>query len=374
MRRFFTRAAVFVLYVACAFLYVGALVAALAVALLMLTDDCREQCDLVVAFCREDLRWLATEVEQYRRVRIFSKCGADVPRVVQKASKTLTVENIANVGSCDHAYLRHIIGRYDDLAAVTIFCKGTASWKCSPHLVMRPSRALYTSSHALRLKGRLTRLAYWGRYPPRLKALHLTDYNFTYHTDHGRGAKLHRFEQSGFRDYEAWLVHTFGGEIASWLFAHAQWLQMGGFFAAERENLRRYPKLMYESVAAQQLSANEEVDHFMERTWGLLLTTPFIPKTLVGRSLATACACSAGASPGASDGVYESAPYEGCAPRRCVSGYKKRNTSRPIHKRKAMHNLMTANMTSITRASGTHGRSRVWVHPHQHIANGNTTL
>ena len=276
----------------CIVLIIGSLVLCLctflvAAALLIPRADCLTQCELVVAYCQEDLLWLPAQAALYKRTFVFSKCGAQLPPQVLNSSADLSVISIPNIGSCDYAYLQHVISHFDHLAPITVFCKGTHSWKCSPNLVMRPSPTLYPTSTKFDAS-HLTRLAYWGRYPPGLKGLRVSDHGFTFHS--GR-THLHPFVRSGFRDYEEWLGYTFGRSLAAWLFDHAQWLQMGGFFVAERENFRRYPRILFESVAAQQHSANEEVDHFMERTWGMLLTTPHVPDTIIAASLATSCAC-----------------------------------------------------------------------------------
>jgi hypothetical protein len=70
----------------------------------------------------------------------------------------------------------------------------------------------------------------------------------------------------------AWLAHTVGNATAAHLLLDAHRLVLGGYFSAERGNLRRYPLSLYRSLAVQQTHANAEADHFIERTWGLLLT------------------------------------------------------------------------------------------------------
>ena len=47
---------------------------------------------------------------------------------------------------------------------------------------------------------------------------------------------------------------------------------MGGWFAAERSNLQRFPLALFQTLHAQQQAPNAEVDHFIERLWGMLLT------------------------------------------------------------------------------------------------------
>ena len=78
-----------------------------------------------------------------------------------------------------------------------------------------------------------------------------------------------------------WARSTWGREFAVWLFDKHQALIMGGFFAAEAANLRRYPCSLYAAMRNQQKHPNEEVDLFIERAWGMLLTAPSVPCALL---------------------------------------------------------------------------------------------
>ena len=72
-----------------------------------------------------------------------------------------------------------------------------------------------------------------------------------------------------------------GVEAADELFGNrGVYIQFGGFFAARRHEIRRYPRALFEALAAQQVAANEEVDHYIERLWGILLSAPRVPPTL----------------------------------------------------------------------------------------------
>ena len=83
----------------------------------------------------------------------------------------------------------------------------------------------------------------------------------------------HQFVRSGFDSYGEWLAYTMGDELAADLLANRKSvLVLQGFFSAERDNLRRYPVQLYQAMARQQRYPNSEIDHFIERSWGLLLT------------------------------------------------------------------------------------------------------
>ena len=52
----------------------------------------------------------------------------------------------------------------------------------------------------------------------------------------------------------------------------------------ERDNIRRYPLELFKAMASQPKYPNEEVDHFIERIWGLLFTTPHVPCAIFGKA------------------------------------------------------------------------------------------
>ena len=86
--------------------------------------------------------------------------------------------------------------------------------------------------------------------------------------------------RSKLKDFGEWLADLVGAEAAHYLFHTATHVAYGGFFAAQREELARYPVELFQAIASQQVAPNEEVDHFIERLWGLLLTVPAAPPNL----------------------------------------------------------------------------------------------
>jgi hypothetical protein len=69
----------------------------------------RDGVEIVVARCREDVSW--TE-ELGFPVTVYDKSGAPGPLA------------LPNIGRESHTYLSHILRRYDDLAAYTVFVQG----------------------------------------------------------------------------------------------------------------------------------------------------------------------------------------------------------------------------------------------------------
>ncbi|KAL1530929.1 hypothetical protein AB1Y20_001820 [Prymnesium parvum] len=253
----------------------------------------RRECDLVVAHCDEDVRWVLRAAHHYRRVFLYTKCNATLPRALPA---NLRVLRLPNVGSCDFAYLSHVAAQYASLAELTLFCKGSATpADCNPGWAQRPRFWLLepppyafaapfgpVSVRDIHAEGRPLPWAYFhasnGFRREAAEHFHLHNWLFT---NHRSRRAPNQFVRSGFANMSAWLSHTFGAPLALWLLDRHQFMHFRGNFAAERANLWRYPCGLYEAMRRQQAHANEEVDHFIERTWGLLLTTPEVPCPLL---------------------------------------------------------------------------------------------
>lgn len=50
-------------------------------------------------------------------------------------------------------------------------------------------------------------------------------------------------------------------------------VKYGGFFGVTRKQIQNMPRAVYENLKKQQKYANEEVDHFIERSWGTMFCT-----------------------------------------------------------------------------------------------------
>ena len=263
-------------------------------------ERCLNDCQLVIAQCDEPLDWLDSQAPRYQRVFIYAKCtwGGRLTRLQRNMARYSNVEIIPspNVGSNDYAILQHVIRHYDELAPLTVFCE--AGWKpslCSPDNVQRPTledgRATPWSPYVRLTQFKTGKNHKWPwTYPNEgPKGAH---YAGTWTAQHwgtyvygeagkqagrrqDKGSEFHQnFHKTNFSHLEAWLTDTAGEQLATYLLHHAGHLVLGGYFAAEAANLQRYPIELYRALAVQQRYPNEEVDHFIERTWGLLLTTP----------------------------------------------------------------------------------------------------
>ena len=266
---------------------------------------CATRCELVITYCDEPLTWLLEEVPKYRRTFVYSKCNLPIEKSISaRLGSQLEVIPSPNVGGNTYASLQHIVRRYDNLALLTVFCEAGLHRLCRMDMVARPSATPPITAlpyvplsdfappanldclqardplDACRIPGiheryvfadRAQRVGGWAA--PRELAMKASSRDRAQRANGRRGSDVD-FVPSGFNNLSAWLSHTVGPPLAHHLLSGGQRLVLGGFFAAEAANLRRYPRSVYLGMARQQQHPNAEVDYFIERTRGLLLTTP----------------------------------------------------------------------------------------------------
>ena len=280
-----------------------------------------DTCELVVSYCEEDLAWLTPLfLSRFDRVTIYSKCGhslapsqpcpagRDFPVKTCEAGTGGTgrvrVQHIRNVGSCDRAYLHHIVHNYETLLPQIAFVKGTqrslelwhrytpGAWNSNPTRSHKWPRALARLQLALGLGAPAPSARVMSQNWSALHDIGPGGWHFTYNQRQRRNAT---FAFSGYATHAAWLNATAGAPLAEWLYDSAeQSIPAGGFFSTSRAALHRYPVGLYARLMAQQQHPNEEVDHFIERLWPLLLTSAGEPPLA---SLALPTTTAAGAAP-----------------------------------------------------------------------------
>ena len=283
------------------------------------TTSCRNDCDMVVAHCTEDVSWIIDDAPNYRRVFLHTKCQKPIPPAIH-AAPNIQVLQTPNVGSNDYPYMLHIISHYNDLAPFTLFCeagingygpKGTGEGSgrtttklkhsssatrspvvkyCTPEIAVRPSKGAYSQWPHARPKlwtdsGLTQHHLLWKR-DSALSSFSLNRHVFAHNPE---SREKFAFVRSGYRNFGDWFKRTIanvtGNPDLAWrLLADYEYLVVGGWMGVERDNIRRYPLELFKAMAGQQKSPNEEVDHFIERAWGVLFTTPHLPCGIFGKA------------------------------------------------------------------------------------------
>ena len=194
---------------------------------------------------------------------------------------------MTNVGSCDGAYLRYIIHFFHDLAPITLFCKSAHPKRCGIQTLVGPaaqpwSRATWKAYDQHTHHGFYRFATVETNRPATFKHKLVTrqqvrSFNQSKYKIQSRrtgivASKL-CYIQSGYANLSSWLADVLASqELADRVIDAGQGIVLGGYFAAERSSLVRYPRELYTALASMQHNANAEVDHFIERTWGILLT------------------------------------------------------------------------------------------------------
>lgn len=261
------------------------------------------------------------QAPRYRRIWIYTKCNAPVGTALRQLPN-VEWTRAPNVGSNDYAALQHILHRYEELAPLTLFCEGGEHEKCSPYNVLRPGMEHALSRDVMGREGmgregmgregadfgagsgtgpggatQRSRTSFGSQllYPwvfrnswpvggfsmlPMARASTGGASNAT-----GTGGytffstnRSFPLVLSGYTNLSSWLAHTIGAAASALILERGERICFEGFLAAEATNLHRYPRALYAAIAKQQVAPNEEVDHFMERLWGLLLTAPVTPR------------------------------------------------------------------------------------------------
>ena len=198
--------------------------------------------ELVVAVCKEDLGWIDAVAKDYDKVTVYDKCEVSP---AFRASN-VHVQRVPNIGSCDYAFLTYIIDRYDTLPALVRFTKGT-------HGNIHPIKCTSHSEH-VRCANELL------------------------------GFKLHNWEFTHNRTQEFPFKTTVHDSMREWVQEDtllstdmyedsACDVVYGGHFAATRDQIRNVSKDVYANLRAQQFFPNEEVDHYVERSWATMFCT-----------------------------------------------------------------------------------------------------
>ena len=238
------------------------------------TDLCGSflECELVVAYCEEPLAWLLESdwfQDRFSRTTIYSKCGA-APPPPQQGVRVVT---LPNVGSCDYVYLYHITRHWDALLPEIALVKGSERPPHEWHRLV--PQALFTLDTAEVVRGLFSSAR---RPQTRVQVDHLRRFSlgawaFSYNLNR-RATPFHR---SGWANHSQWLTWVCGTTLADWLYSSVEFVPFQGYYTTRRDNIHRYPKGLYVRMMRGMTHANEEVDHFVERTWGLLLTSQGAP-------------------------------------------------------------------------------------------------
>jgi hypothetical protein len=219
---------------------------------------CTQSMELVVSRWMEDLRWLR-RVPLSVHVTVYNK-GEDLePELTALLSeqRKTSFQCLENIGREAHTYLTHLITRYEELPALTVFCQG------------------HPFDHAPDFHDRLRALASGEESVDRFRW-----YGFLDETDDPQGKRLfvpwsknpERLELGTGRLYR----ELFGEESPEWFYFRG-----GAQFAVTREAVRSRPREFYQRALDLCLSIPLAA-HSYERIWDRIFGPPAINPSELG--------------------------------------------------------------------------------------------
>jgi len=208
-----------------------------------------EEKELVIARCEENIDWVNNYIDKYSKITIYNKCNNMNHNI--KPNKKIIFVTLPNIGSCDYAYLTYIIDRYHDLPKCIEFIKG------SQRPYNKISNTFYGENELL--------------YIPHRNYNHIKNFKYNNHIFGNHPNRTHSFIASNYKNMGDWLHkhdilndHDVKNRVKHIIF--------GGHFITTRWNILRSSKDFWLSLRNQQLYPNEEIDHYIERLWGMILT------------------------------------------------------------------------------------------------------
>lgn len=204
---------------------------------------------LVVCVYNEDINWINDKKENYDRIYIYIKNKNRYKDIKDKFHKDkIEVISIKNIGSCDHVYLYHIINNYNDLNGNITFSKGTFFRSRIPEFPLKINYENNNNNNDLKT----FKLNYWS-------FSNNKNLNFKY-------------VKSKFINFEDYLCSIFTKKSVDILFGKSQFIIYTGYFIVNSYQIKMYNKEIYQKLISFKDGPNREIDHFHERTWGLLFT------------------------------------------------------------------------------------------------------
>jgi hypothetical protein len=208
--------------------------------------------EIVVARYNEDLSWLKYHPFNKFDTIIYNK-GTN--NRFYKPEKLKYIENLENVGKCDHTYLYHIIKNYNKLADITIFLPGSCNMDWKLKKAKRMIRQIHKNNRAVIL------------YNENMENVLDKIYNF-YLDFYENAFEINRignstsdFEPSKIRPFGKWYKYHFSD-------IRLKYVTYGGIFSVAKEDIHNNPPYFYQDFLDEiSNSSNPEVGHYIERSW-----------------------------------------------------------------------------------------------------------
>lgn len=215
-------------------------------------DNMDKTVEIVVARYNENLEWLKHHPFSEYNVIIYNK-GTN--NDFYKPKKLKYIENLENVGKCDHTYLYHVIKNYNKLSDITIFLPGSCNMKWKQKKAKKMISQINKNNQAVIL------------YNENMENVLDKIYNF-YLDFYENAFEVNRIGNSN-SDFEPSKIRPFG----KWYNYHfsdinLKYVTYGGIFSISKNDIQNNSQYFYQDFLNEiSNSANPEVGHYIERSW-----------------------------------------------------------------------------------------------------------
>ena len=215
-------------------------------------DNMDKTVEIVVARYNENLEWLKHHPFSEYNVIIYNK-GTN--NNFYKPKKLKYIENLENVGKCDHTYLYHIIKNYDNLSDITIFLPGSCNMEGK---IKKTKKLIYEIKH--RNKAVFLYNTKMNNILNKIYDFYLDNWETSF-LKNRTGDVDKKLELSKMRPFGKWYEYHFP-EIK------LEYVTYGGIFSISKKDVHNNSTFFYKNLLDElSSSANPEVGHYIERSW-----------------------------------------------------------------------------------------------------------
>ena len=248
---------------------------------------------IVISHCRKDLHWLSDYTRGFdiASVHVITKCGVPVAGVPKHMNATTTIEVLPNVGRCDHSYAHYITTILDEKIKISKSNGNGDEEKNSVVLFLKDNMSPENMHQGDHIKKT------WNDLESMLRVsfsengfscgivISKSSHRSAYHNL----SRLFKFKMKVYKSNKK-VYSEYGDEVpfeynimnlGSFMkildpgpLPELVQVCYGGVFAASLSNIRKIKSSTWET-AEKILSRGDNIveGHFMERSWGMLLST-----------------------------------------------------------------------------------------------------
>ena len=211
--------------------------------------------NIVIARYAENLDWVNKLRQKSNRLK---------PIIYNKGDKFICPFKqirLPNIGKNDHTFLYHIVNNYNNLAPITIFCAGSSyedkdKWNMLSFIT---NKVLETSNTVM------TGTIYDIPIKQRLYKFEKSNYHTRNPANAQKSGKLPLFKSS-IRPFGKWYENMFLEDNENDVHLVCYY----SIFSVSADDIRKRPPSFYENLLSQFTHPNEEVGHYIERSWAAI--------------------------------------------------------------------------------------------------------